>query len=363
MGFVCVGLVQITERRDTEVRMFKAIDSGDTNEVMRLLETDPSLLEGADMSEDGWGAQMTPLIHAAAADQLEIVTLLTGKGADFHATAHFGQTALHFAAALGREEVLIYLLGHGASSNHQDQRSYTPLMLAVGNGHTRVVQLLLEHMGGQGLEAVSDYEGRTALHWAVYGGYEDMVTFLLDHEAWADTTDRHGKSALRSAVDKGHMGVVRLLVAKLGLEALQVRDAGGRSLLHAAFKKGREDLVDYLLRNGLTPSMRDNRGETALMCGARNPSIKVMWRLLGHMGGQGLDERDDDGKTALHWAVCRNQPENVRALLVAGADPTLVDNDGKTPRQWANRGHQHQCEDIFRVSAHLIQIPNNLFSE
>jgi cytohesin len=331
--------------------MFKAIDSGDTSEVMRLLETDPALLE----THNTEGYQMPPLMHAAAAGQLEIVQFLTGKGADFHATAYFGKTALHFAAALAREDVLVYLLGHGASSSHQDQGGFTSLMMAVVNGGTRAVQPLLEHMGGQGLEAVSDYEGRTALHWAVHNGNEDMVALLLGHEARADTTDRHGRPALRTAVDKGYVGVVRLLVDKLGSEALQARDAGGRSLLHAVIQKGREDLVDYLLRNGLTPSMRDDRGETALMCGARNPSVKVMWRLLGHMGGQGLDERDDDGKTALHWAVCRNQPENVRALLVAGADPTIVDNDGKTPRQWANRGHQHQCEDIFRVSTHLMQ--------
>jgi ankyrin repeat protein len=331
--------------------IFMAISLGNANEVMRLLNTDPSLLEAAGMPWDMKGIRMTPLIHAASAGRLEIVKLLIGKGVDIHATASHAQTALHLAATHGHEEVVAYLLEHGAQTGHQDVFGDTPLMSAVRMGRPRGALLLLEHMGGQGLEASCPYGGYTALHRAVHQGCMDLVAALLNHGARADTTSRDGTSALQTAVRSGHLGVVRLLVDKLGSEALQVRDAGGRSLLHAVMQEGREELVGYLLSNGLTPSMRDNRRETALMCGARSRSIRVMWRLLGHMGGKGLDERDNDGKTALHWAVCRYQPENVRALLVAGADPTIVDNDGETPRQCTEGSIRSETAAVFKVGA------------
>jgi hypothetical protein len=49
------------------------------------------------------------------------------------------------------------------------------------------------------------------------------------------------------------------------------------------------------------------------------------------MGGKGLDDRGQSGRTALHWAVERAQAEIVRILLVAGADPTAADDEHMTP--------------------------------
>lgn len=43
-----------------------------------------------------------------------------------------------------------------------------------------------------------------------------------------------------------------------------------------------------------------------------------------------LDETDE-GQTALHWAVSRQQIGIVTMLLDAGANPNVPDNDGYTP--------------------------------
>jgi ankyrin repeat protein len=128
--------------------MFDAIRSGDANEVMRLLNTDPSLLEGVDMSRRMWGTGLTPLIHAADLGQLEIVKLLTAKGADIHATTSRARTALHLATTWGREEVVAHLLENGARMSDRDDGGNTPLMLAARIGGPRVALRLLEHMGG-----------------------------------------------------------------------------------------------------------------------------------------------------------------------------------------------------------------------
>lgn len=44
-----------------------------------------------------------------------------------------------------------------------------------------------------------------------------------------------------------------------------------------------------------------------------------------------LDARDDEGETALHWAALYAQPEVVKLLLAAGADPYVESSGGFTP--------------------------------
>jgi ankyrin repeat protein len=336
--------------------IFDAIRSGDANEVMRLLNTDPSLLEGVDMPWRGLGYRRTPLIHAAARGQLEIVELLTEKGADIHATTSLAQTALHWAAQEGHEEVVAYLLDKGVLASHQDSSGGMPVMLAIRNRHTRVALLLLEHMGahnllgGQGLEARCRYEGHTALQFAVRWGRMDLVAMLLEHGARADTTDRYGTSALQTAVDQGHLEIVKLLVECLGSQALHEGDSRGKVLLHSALKWGSEEMVMYLLSKGPWPTVRDQNGETALMCGARSAFIQVLQRLLEYTARQGLNDRSSDGKTALHYAVLDERPENVRALLLAGADPTIEDDLQRTPRMLAQQSTDcPRSAEVFKV--------------
>jgi uncharacterized protein len=52
-------------------------------------------------------------------------------------------------------------------------------------------------------------------------------------------------------------------------------------------------------------------------------------------GGADIGEKDNDGMTALHWAVVAHQPEVVKVLLAAGADVNAVDHFGYTPLLYA----------------------------
>jgi hypothetical protein len=54
--------------------------------------------------------------------------------------------------------------------------------------------------------------------------------------------------------------------------------------------------------------------------------------ILQHTGGRVVNDADIYGWTALQWAVTMRYEECVRVLLRNGADPTLRDNHGKTPR-------------------------------
>jgi ankyrin repeat protein len=339
--------------------MLRAIYSGDVDEVLRLLEADPTLLE----KEGGVGYgptlrdQITPVVLAASVGKLDMVKLLVGRGANIHTTSPIrGMAALHCAAEVGHEEVVVYLLDNGADPMRLDKSDCTPIMRASERGHLRVVLLLLEHTEGQGLET-GNIAGYTALHKAIEGRHEEVVAELLRHGARADTVDNGGNSALSSAVDSGLLGVVKLLVDHLGTQALHERDPEGRGLLHHAAFWAEEDMVAYLVGKGLQPSITDNDGMTPLMyCAKRSglESIGVLERLLSYAHTHELDMRNAiEGKTALHWAVQQKRPANVRALLVAGADPSIVDNEGRTPRILAIDPDARECVAVFEVGTHM----------
>src|SRR5262249_8343534 len=52
--------------------------------------------------------------------------------------------------------------------------------------------------------------------------------------------------------------------------------------------------------------------------------------------GADINEKDQDGLTALDWAVVANQTDVVKALLAAGASVNTVDRFGYTPLLYAS---------------------------
>jgi ankyrin len=326
--------------------MCKMLESGDLEGAAGLLDAEPTLMEqvGPD------GTRSTPLIRTARAGQLELVKFLVRRGANMHAISSRGQTPLHCAAEEGHEEVAAYLLDNGAQPSYQDTDGMTPLMSATKRRHIGMALLLLDYMGGEGLEAV-DGLGRTVLHWAICGGgHEEVMAHLIRHGARGDIRDNNGETAVEMAVRRGYVGATELLIGHMRPEALQQRDGTGRNLLDTVIDHYLHDMVVYLVSKGLPFAARDNSGTTALMYCARHCSVVQMRRLLEHTAGQGLNDRSSHGNTALHYAVLYYRHENVRALLQAGADPTIVDDLQKTPRMLAQQGTAHRSSaEVFKV--------------
>ncbi len=66
-------------------------------------------------------------------------------------------------------------------------------------------------------------------------------------------------------------------------------------------------------------------------------------------GGADVDEYRE-GRTALHHAAWMGDVAMVEALLVAGADPTLLDHEHHaTAAQWADHGHQPAAAALLRA--------------
>lgn len=171
------------------VELDRHIGKGHVEEVVRLMDEDPSLLERADARRNDGLVR-----HAAESGQLEMARLLIERGANIHATAMGGRTALHGAAELGHEGLTAFLLSKGAQADRKEKKGRTPLMLACDGNHLGVVRVLVEHMGGKGLEE-RNVDGYTALHCAVDNTcHADMVRFLLLAGADPTAVDNEGRT-------------------------------------------------------------------------------------------------------------------------------------------------------------------------
>ncbi|KAL8770537.1 MAG: hypothetical protein Q9209_003793 [Squamulea sp. 1 TL-2023] len=89
------------------------------------------------------------------------------------------QTALHLAAANGHLAVVMLLCDH-QSLNSMDSQGRTPLILAARGNHVPLLKwLLLQHT----FNATSyDNTDCTALDYAVFGGHEEVVQILAEHD-------------------------------------------------------------------------------------------------------------------------------------------------------------------------------------
>lgn len=126
------------------------------------------------------------------------------------------------------------------------------------------------------------------------------------------------------------------------------------TLLHRAVDKQDIEMVRFLVREvGIDPNTTDSLGRTALMMHLWTLSIstgfadsrklerakQIVSELVAF--GLDLDHRDNEGETALLYAVMDDNTEAVRFLIEKGASRKVLDKDGRSLIERAEaEGHE-----------------------
>ncbi|XP_036355097.1 ankyrin-1, partial [Octopus sinensis] len=118
--------------------------------------------------------------------------------------------------------------------NPRNEYGQTPLHRACWWGHLHIVEILLGH---NGIDAnVVDKYGDTPLHEAVRGQRYDTVLKMLNKDSVKfDMEGNHKMTPFLQAVEWGHLGVIKTLLAK-GAKVNAVNDEGN-NCLHLALQK------------------------------------------------------------------------------------------------------------------------------
>ena len=110
--------------------------------------------------------------------------------------------------------------------------------------------------------------------------------------------------------------------------------------------RGDEGELENALRDGASPSWRDEQGLTALSYAAHQGEVRIARCLLN--AGADVNHMDHDGMTPLMWAVQGDHIEMIRLLVQRGADPAARDKLGQSARDQAEAWKLADIVDLLR---------------
>ncbi len=222
-------------------------------------------------------------------------------------------------------------------------------------------------------------DGTTLLMEAIYYRETEKAALLIESGADVTASNRYGMSPMMLAARQGLADIGILLLAA-GANPNET-NAEGESLLMAAAKAGNAPLVRALLADnmdrmmvGVDPNLTESwKGQTALMWAASEGHVDVIQELIN--GGADINklssyqkfiEVDPDKRqggfvypripkgrlSALHFAARDGQLAAAQALIYAGADLDIVDEEGSTAAVLATlNGHYEIAQALLEAGA------------
>ncbi|KAJ1467045.1 ankyrin repeat-containing domain protein, partial [Baffinella frigidus] len=188
---------------------------------------------------------------------------------------------------------------------------------------------------GVDINALSGPLRRTALETALSMRDIPLVNVLIANGACVNQHNQYGTTPLIGAVIQGFVAGVELLIAH-GADVMAA-DHGGSTPLHTAAEvcarnKNTMEIVPMLLHNGADVNARTATGVTVLMHTAKVnqfSGLRELYQLLmkgGHHTKPRIDDTDNGGQTAMHYAVRYRNLEAIQLLLLDGASIDIRDH-------------------------------------
>ena len=351
------------------------------SEIARLLLSN----EDCDITcqdEDG----DTPLhmaCYSKSDSNIEIITMLVGKGCDPNCQNKKGITPLQVAISRQNRKMKVILQGKERTTlNKQNSQQSNLLHYACRTGQLSTIRNLLK-IGNCDINCTDD-DGDTPLHIACYGNKSNLAEILLDSpkcdpnikntngiapihiasqgrcdiikllldkkECQLNLKAESGRTALHAACFFGHIDVVRILVSEKERCDINCKDFEGATPLHYA-SAGRHFLLEHvqelrssipsdvymkmakvlLERDDCDPNCQLLNGSTPLHLACRAGNIETAEILLRRECCN-PNLTDVNGNTALHIACDRKKSDLVEVLLNSPkCDPNIKNTKGEAP--------------------------------
>jgi uncharacterized protein len=343
---------------------------------------------GADVNAREVRKGQTALMWAVAQSHPEMVDLLIANGAEVDARSTVndwermvtaeprqknlmpgGFTPLLYAARQGCLDCAKSLIAAGAAVDLTDPDGVTPLISALLNAHFDTAKYLLE--AGANVNKW-DFWGRTPLYLAVdfntlpHGGRPDrlslddttnleMIDILLAAGANPNAQLKLFPPYRSLRMDRGadsmlDIGTTPLLRAARGADVAAIeRLAAAGALLDLPQREG---ITPLMAAVGANASSTDTRGKFRTELDALETADALL------EAGAAIDERDERGRTALHYAAAAGYTDVAKRLVEHGASLLVTDADGVTPVDAANgklRGGRRGGGTAYPATAEALQ--------
>ncbi|XP_068613067.1 protein TANC1-like [Brachionichthys hirsutus] len=299
-------------------------------------------------SADGLSAALASLRNLYTPNvKVSRLLMLGGANVNYRTEVLNNAPVLCVQCHLGHQEIAALLLEFGASVEVVSENGMHPLSFSAAAGHLGLVMLLCKC--GAKIDRV-DKSGQCALVHAALRGHPEIIQYLLEEE-WSVEGQQQDcalknkalQQALIAASSMGHTQVVRGLLALNNEHAVRIDSHDtlwGETALTAAAGRGKMEVCDFLLEQGVVVQQVNRRGVSPLFCAVRQGHWQIAELLLQH--GADINVSDKQGRTLLMVAACEGHLSTVEFLLPKGASLTSMDKEGLTPLSWAClKGHKN----------------------
>ncbi|CAB0030122.1 unnamed protein product [Trichogramma brassicae] len=261
--------------------------------------------------------------------------------------AETGNSTLHVALEYSQTAVIGPLLRSGADLNLRNRYGSTPLHVICNRcvDYMYLAEMLFKFCDDKRLPVKIDARnnmGDTPLHLAVshHSSKRSLVELLLRRGANPNLVNDTGETPLHIigwSDERGYLLLLFFKTCKLKRQPVQldIQDNEGNTPLHVATSHGNAEVVKLMLRLGADPNSVNAKGLTPLHIIAKlGRGVEPFFSAIGDTQQTvQIDARDNEGRTALEWAVASCYPPAVVSLLERGADvsgfvfPTASDSD------------------------------------
>ncbi|QWE33115.1 MULTISPECIES: ankyrin repeat domain-containing protein [unclassified Wolbachia] len=315
----------------------------------------------------------TPLHAAVLFCYTEVIKVLIENGVNVNVADQNGCTPLHCAAHNENKEIVELLLNKGANVDAVDLAESTVLHHAISaeNCQVEIVKAIIQKEADVD---IADKYGRTPLSWAIRNGYSEVAKILLENKA--DPLLGHKSfNTLKLLIELIKNDFKH---SKKAEETQQQEDDEYELIKYSLLLRNDCSLTDVVERSAfgklistwlvdmsnLTESQKE-LNKKFLSTFKDFPHItykdykkdveKIKKFLLDHKSNQDLKtilnlKRGESKLTILHILSsmeCSNSEECIDLLLNSGADPNEKDDTGRTPLHYATRsGH---CDTIIKL--------------
>ncbi|KAL4985253.1 ankyrin repeat-containing domain protein [Aspergillus falconensis] len=317
-----------------------AASKGD-DEIFRHILSHPTVRKGI-RDSSGHGI----LKHAAAGGNENIVReVLKWPNVNVDLPGADNSTPLMWAALYGHESIVRLLIGKGAAVNLVSSQLHLQVMRLLGSEPTDMapsIELLNAMMGRTAVLV-----GASALDAAAHGGHEGTVKLLIEQpHVELDQKDIDDRTPLANAALTGHVGVVKLLLARDSGVNPDARDKDGCTPLMLAARAGNEDVTKILLEHSDgSLNWTDNEGYTALAHAAKAGRKGVVKLLLKHP------------KTEIDCALAAAASENHKGIVRMLLGRNVIKSRGEVERALEAAEEARQGEMHAFLTSYLQTMP------
>lgn len=294
------------------------------------------------------GAGTSPLMLAVKRGNLDVAKYLVDRGANVNAVDNEGHNVLfylykHYAPD---KRLLQYLITLGVDVNHLDKSGRNVLFYA-----TKHISLLLKT--GADVTVVAA-DGTTVLmnRRLSFSDFKRLIRHGADPSEYAEKLLRWWLADNHDREDD-EKEIMLYLIKKYSLDPNTRNEVGRTPLFYCLTSP---NLVKQLIKLGASWEVMDEAGNIPLIYYWIATDIGYLPELLlNKLPAQHYQRQNNEGRTALHYAIIRGlMALQIRELLDHGADWRIKDNSGRTALDYARELKRFDICELMENYNHSI---------